>query len=300
MFALKALIMASLLIGSAVVFIPDNASAASSYYWSYLPSANNATLEKVYKRYTYGPVVENGIRIKNDSDYLVIHETTVAEGYPLITLTSDDFTEDTWYAYADPVPDGIVSTMPWDNGTVTIIDVRIQITISYPNPAFSVTYSLDGGSTWGTPISIAAGVFWGSYLLEVTDEEVWTPAMLNSTDLMVEMVIYPTEDVYYGIDYLGWFVKWSVPYSGGSSSSAFGEWDRTDEATSPGWDFITTEHGIVSLLGLFGLVGMVAAPALGIFAYRANPDEGKMRMFIKMLVLFMFCLTAFMYSITVT
>ena len=64
------------------------------------------------------------------------------------------------------------------------------------------------------------------------------------------------------------------------------------------YDLIYSADGITGILGFVGLIGMIAVPAFGVFVYRANQGEGKMNIFIKMLVLFMFCLTCFMVSVS--
>ena len=61
-------------------------------------------------------------------------------------------------------------------------------------------------------------------------------------------------------------------------------------------DFIFQDGGIIGVLGLVGFVGCIAIPAGAIALYRSDPSQGKINLFVKMLVLWFFCLTMVMVN----
>ena len=133
----------------------------------------------------------------------------------------------------------------------------------------------------------------------VTALAAWNYTMLSSDELWVKAKFSPVTGINYYLDYLGFVISWNDFISTGGSEdplpdpSGGGE----DGGMDLDYDFLYSAEGIVGLLGFIGMIGMIAVPALGVFVYRANQGEGKMNIFVKMLVLFMFCLTLFMVSI---
>lgn len=270
------------LVLSSCALLPARVSADISYYVTCLPSANNATYEYHYGKLHYGPVPSSGIWIANDGYYQDIY--TPYAGV-LFTLNTDDYTKEDW---VDPEIDGYVNYLPPDGSNISAVWVIAAFQLR--NPQMTLSYSIDGGDNWNTSGTYGESSYIVNIAWNVTSLETWTPALVNSTDFMVKCSMYPTNMIHYYVDYLGVRVHWDVGEAGGAEDppddpeSGEGGWDFS-------YDFIMEDGGIIGVLGLVGFIGLIVIPAGAIAIYRNDHGDGRISLFVKMLVLWVFCLT---------
>lgn len=274
--------------------VPMNAKAETYYYVTSFPSANNSTYQYNYGKLQYGPVPCTGITKASDT-----YKQVVQAPYSgvLYTMTSNDYTRADW---VDPEWGGYVGTLPPDGANISAVWVVALFTYQYPD--LYLHYSIDGGDTYNTSDVIESDIYtwqlpYTAVMWNVTSLETWTPALVNNTDLFVKLTMTPPYGVYYSIDYLGIRLTWSIDEEEGEGSE-----DPPDDPESGegGWnftyDFIMLDGGLVGVLGLVGFIGIIAIPAGAIVIYRNDPGEGRINLFIKMLAMWMFCLTLVMVN----
>lgn len=291
---LTALISACVVMSSCLV-IPSNASATAFSYWLTAgPSASNSSYEWYYGHYHSPEVEAPEIEVDYDTDWFDLYPIVASSCH---VFETNDFTHnDTWEDHGESEDYTIVGYMPHEDATV--LSVSIVARFVFYRPALTLAFSTNNGSSWTTSGSYPASYspFLGVLFWNVTSLATWTPALLNNTELCARATTYPTELIHYYLDYLGYWIIWGGEYEGGGGG---GEGEGEDEGYGPfDTDAYFSVGNIVGLLGLVGFIGLIAIPAGAIIIYRNDPGQGLINMFIKMLAIFMFCLTLFMYSIT--
>jgi hypothetical protein len=285
-------------LSSLMAFVPANVSAVDETFWSSAsPPSHNCSYWTVYPRYTGSTTEQDGPKVSSDGDTLDLY--TSSTGLHRWVKTND-FTNIT--EWIDPggseyiMPVGF---MPPTDATITVVYLSASFTQYRPKMELSFSVDNEGNWTESGSISEYTGLFYGTWNWNITSLATWTPALLNSTDLWARLDASPTGGTHYYLDYLGFVVYWWAELEGGGDPSI---WDEdpppgTDTELDIDYNIVYSAEGIIGIMGLAGLIGMIATPAFAVFVYRANHGEGKMNIFIKMLVLFMFCLTMFMVSI---
>lgn len=268
---------------------PDNVSAESSYWRSWFPSANNSTYWTVYPKYSGSVTTAYGAQCAVDSytQDLYTGSTSIIK-----YVETNDFTNPDWFG-EETSEDGYSQWMPPANATITSVNVVMYFTSS--RPVTHLYCSVNDKGSWHDSGPISSGL--GLYVWNVTALESWTSAMLNSTDTWVKLKAWPSAGSHYYLDYLGFVVYFLAPYGGGDPIPEEPEEGPEDSGADYTVDMFLTGEGIIASLGIVGLIGMIATPALAVFVYRNNQGEGKMNIFVKMLVLFMLFLTFFMVSL---
>lgn len=278
-------------------FATEEAEATTYYYGTTHASAYNSSYWRVYPHYATTPVSLYEAQISNDT-YTEDLYTSATYSY----VETNDFTNPTYFYDPDDTYIGgrAVDTMPPDNGTATIDYVWISVRFTTAIPPCYLYFSPDDKSTWYTSSYLTGKS--NSYYWQVTSEITWNATILNSNELWVKMKASPVSGVHYYIDYLGISVRWHADYL---LDDGYGipiedppEEPAPDEegGADLDYDIIYSAEGIIGVLGMVGFIGMIAVPALAVYLVK-NSDEGKMNIFIKMLALFMFCLTFFMVSV---
>lgn len=272
---------------------PTTVSATELTFWSSAsPPAYNCSYWTVYPRYSTGVTEVEGPKVNND---LVTQDLYGSTGVYKWVKTNDFTDIGSWVdpesnsSYIEPV-----AWMPPSDATITSVLVSASFTNYRPDMVLS--FSVNNGSSW-TSSSIISGStepFMGQWSWNVTTLATWTPALLNSTDVWARMKASPVTGFHYYLDYLGFVVYWWAEREGGGSGGGTGD-PGTSESRD--YSFVYTADGLIGIIGIIGFCGMIAIPALGIWTYRHNQGEGRLSIFVKMLVLFMFCLTCFMASI---
>ena len=280
-------------------FATDEAVATTFYYGTTNASAYNSSYWRTYARYSTSPVSLYEAQVSNDT-YTEDLYTTASLSY----VETNDFTNPTYYF--DPTDMFIggrpMDIMPPDNGTATVDYVWVSVRFVGAIPPCYLYFSPNDKSTWHTSSYLTGKG--STYYWDVTSVITWNATVLNSNELWAKMKAYPVSGIHYYIDYIGISVRWHADYLIDDGYGIPIE-DPPDEpipdeegGAQLDYDLIYSADGITGILGFVGLIGMIAVPAFGVFVYRANQGEGKMNIFIKMLVLFMFCLTCFMVSVS--
>lgn len=269
----------------------ETAKADNFYYSSWLPSSSNSTYWTVYPKYVGSATSEYEVQVAYSS---VLDLYTSSSGL-LRYVETNDFNNTDYNDLNES--DEMVWFMPVSNATITSVSVVALFFWQYPETV--LYYSVDDKSSWGTSSTYSAGgggmAPYGAVTWNVTSLEAWTPAMLNSTDTWAKAKFSPTAGQHYYLDYLGFIVTWYYDVPGGSEDPV--EAPESEEGGADfGYDIIYSAEGIIGVLGMVGFIGMIAVPALAVYLVK-NSDEGRMAIFIKMLALFMFCLTFFMVSV---
>ena len=275
--------------------VPHHATADTFTWWATVcPSASNSTYEWYYGHYHSTPVEATEVEVDLDSDYWDLYATVASSCH---VFETNDFTNnDTWLDHGESEYYTPVGYMPPTDATIISVNVMVRFT-TY-RPMLQLSFSTNNGSSWTTSGTYAesANPYLGIIQWNVTNLVSWTPALLNSTDLCARLTTYPTELTHYYLDYLGYWILWGGDYAGGGDG---GQDDDSEEGSGT----LDTEayfsvDNILGIMGLVGLVGAIAAAPLGVYLYKHSREEGVV-IVIKMLVLFMFCVTLFMCSLGV-
>ena len=295
---LIAILVSTLFILAALMtFTSTDVSAGDTYYITYYPSSNNASYWTVYPKFASSHADTTAPCTHADLDLLDLYSSTTATKY----VTTNDFTNTTWnvtgwtgglipYYY-------VIGWMP--NESATLLSVNI-IAIFYSSvPQLQLSYSLDNESTYTTSSVFAAsggGIApYYSQAWNVTSLSDWGVADLNSTDIFVKLKATPVVGTHYYLEYLGFYLTWTSDEFSETAPPTEDPGGETPDELDYG--IIYTAEGIIGIMGLVGLIGMVATPAIMVYANRQNQGDGKMNLFIKGLVMFMFFLTFFMVSL---
>lgn len=286
---IRTLLILGLTFGLFALYVPTGALAEDGVHYTWFPSSYISYYWK--SGYTPGPAY--GIQVYDDSYTQSVNSPYT--GFPVYAETNN-FTNPTYYFESEVIT--ALWYLPPDNATVIAVWLTAQFTTTVPED-FQFRLSTDNKASWDLS-SIYYDYPTGSINWNVTSLYAWTPAMLNTTDLWVRAWMVTDTGITHYLDYLGIVVFWD----GWADEEA--EYEPPppvpDENETGGaqldYNFIYTAEGIIGIMGFIGLIGMIAVPALSIFVYRQNQGEGKMNIFIKMLVLFMFCLTCFMVSVS--
>jgi hypothetical protein len=281
-------VLAFVVVAAGFLTLP-NASAADVAYYSAYPSANNATYEKWVGAAHYGPYPSSGTKVYNDSSYQDIYSSDIETYYKIIAW---DFNNDDYEFVGTEYQ---VNVLPPTGATILDVKIVAKFSAYTTHPTVRMAYSLNSGSTWNT-----SSVYYSyqSVTWDVDSLEDWTPENINTTTTMIRMEVYPDAlYTHYYVDYIGWYISF-LGAEGGPYDPGTGPGEDDDSGADIGLDLIYSGEGIIGLLGAVGFVGMIAVPAFAIYAYRNSPDETRIGLFVKMLVLFMFCLTMFMVSVS--
>lgn len=280
------------LVAGFVVF-SDEAQAATYWYGTSTPSAYNSTYWKSFPRYSTTPVTLYAAQVYND-DYVADLSTTATYSY----IQSNDFTNPLWYQstgsnysiYGTPA-----EMLPPNNGTATIQRVYIGMVFSGYAPGGWLSFSSDNKVTWHTSsvyyASSSGYIFWN-----VTSEIAWTPAIIHSNELWVQLKTWGTS-IHFYLDYVGLSVTWTTAYAIEDLTPTEEPGEGSGDSYDADYDSWIQAGNIVGIMGFVGFIFMIAVPAFGVYVYR-NTDEGKMNIFIKMLVLFMVSLSMFMIAVS--
>ena len=271
------------------MFVPSDALAEDGVHYTWFPSSYTS----YYWKSGYTPASAYGVQVYDDG-----YVQSVNSPYTGFTVYAEtnNFTNPTYY-----FEDEVITPLwylPPANATVNAVWLTAQFTTTSPLQ-FQFRLSIDDKANWDLSSTYYSYPI-GSINWNVTTLYTWTPAMLNTTDLWVRAAMITDTGITHYLDYLGIVVFWD----GWADEEA--EYEppppEPDENETGGaqldYNLIYTAEGIIGIMGFVGLIGMVAVPALSVYVYRQNQGEGKMNIFIKMLVLFMFCLTCFMVSVS--
>lgn len=274
--------------------ITNHAKADITYWSTAAPVSHNSTRDIYYGHYhaDLGDIPE--AQVINDGNKVDLYGPVA---YTNVITTHDYTNLSEWVdpgesSYREPV-----GFMPPGDATVTAVFVYVVFT-QY-RPSMNLAFSINNGSSYTESSTFAESreLFMGALTWNVTSYTDWTPELLNSTDLLAKGYFYPVAYTHYYLDYLGFVVYWEGDYAGGGDLGGDPDEEEYDTGPSYSFDQIMSEEGVIAISGLVGLIGMVMTPTIGIYIYRhGNEETGSL--FIKMLVLFMFCLTFFMVSIS--
>jgi len=285
------------LLMTSLMLIPAPAAAEITYFYTAAPTAYNGTTWTVYPRYSTSAVDTDSVKAFNDESYHTVYTST--SGIYKWAKTNDFTNTGDWYVDTEGDPFWTtVSHMPPDDATIE--QVYVVIVFEAYRPDTTLYFSTDDDYSYNNSgvLSGSMSPYYGTRLWDVTALADWTPALLNSTDVWLKAKMTPTLGVNYYLDYLGFEVFWSGDYVGGGGGE---DWVPGEEDL-PGpppldYSIIYDAEGIIGIMGFVGLIGMVATPAIMVYANRQNQGDGKMNLFIKGLVMFMFFLTFFMVSL---
>lgn len=272
-----------------MMYVPGEALAEDGVHYTWMPSSYTS----YYWKSGYVASSSYGIQVYGDA-----YKQSVNSPYTGFTVYAEtnNFTNPTYYFETEVITP--LSYLPPDNATVNAVWLTAQFTTTCPLQ-LQFRLSTDNKASWDFS-AIYYSYPIGSIYWNVTSLYAWTPAMLNTTDLWVRAAMITDTGITHYLDYLGIIVFWD----GWADEEAEYEppppepIENETGGSQLDYDFIYSAEGIIGIMGFIGLIGMIAVPALGVVVYRNNQGEGKMAIFIKMLVLFMFCLTCFMVSVS--
>ena len=180
-----------------------------------------------------------------------------------------------------------------ENATIDEVWAIAYFSLYTPNMSFRVTVN---GTTHSQYFPAAGD---GPVLWNVTGYDNWNHTLLTSANTRFILYMWTDGGIYYHIDYLGF---WKIKWTGWPGEGGEGEGDQEDEDPPSGdgadldYDIIYGD-GLVGVMGLIGFCGMIAVPAGSIVIYRNDPSVGRINLFVKMLILWVFCLSLFMLSV---
>jgi len=284
-----------MLCGSLFIVIPEHARADTYYYQSWCPSANNSTFWTVYPRYSSTPVPAYGAQVQGDPYSQDLYTTSSTLKY----VETNDFANSEWVDYE--WFDYQVGNMPTTNATILSVNVIASFYSTYPQ---SVLYfSTNDKGSWTTSSTYPAGsdtippfpyaiISWN-----VTALATWNVSMLSSPDLWVKIKATPSVGIHYYLGYLGFYVSWSSEEDEGGGEYPPGE-PNEDSSWDTDYNFIYSDGGIIGIMGLIGFIGLIAIPAASVWMWKNGNEDSRIQLFVKILVIWMFCLTMFMVSIS--
>ena len=185
--------------------------------------------------------------------------------------------------------DGYLGTMPPLGVDITWVMVTLYGLNQYPDTYLK--YEVEGGGA-NTSSNFNGYNYYMNW--DITSLEDWTPEMFQGTNFTVQAWVYPEYNTPIYIDYIGV----SIAYRSEDEIEEGEEGDPEENeygGADVGWDIIYGE-GLIGTLGFVGLIGMIAVPGLAVYVHR-HGDQGNIQLFVSMLMIFMFCLTLFLYSI---
>jgi hypothetical protein len=273
-----------------LLVVSDNVQATTSYWMCNAPSSFNSTFWTIPS--DDDPTTAYGAQVGGDpyTQDLIGSEDEVK------AVKTNDFTNPTWngpflYEGFPGGYDDYTGDLPPDNAT--IMTVFMFAFFNSNRPMSKLSFSTNDEGTYTTSSTYAAGT--GLLLWNITSLRTWTPSLLNSTDLWARLYAYPATGVHYYLDYLGFLITFSMTYGGSGSGPPEGPSEG-----DTGWNYNILEgNGIIGIMGIIGFCGMIALPAFAIWQYKNGNDDGAIVTFIKLLVAGMFCLTMFLYSMSV-
>jgi len=276
--------------------LPGESQAATTYWVTLRAPSHNSTYDLYYYKYHADLSPLEAAQVHNDSE---VEDLWGSVSY-IHEVTTNDFTNTSeWVDPGSPPEWTLVGYMPVPTATIATVYLSVRFTTD-SMPEMELAFSINNGTDWTESSTIPATTSSSDYQWDITELEDWTPAILNSTDLWAMGTFRPIPYAHHYLDYVGFTVLWYGDFVGGGAGGY--PFPEGGEETEEGgaevtYDLIYSIGGLLGILGLFGLIGMIAAPALAVYAYR-HTDEGKMSLFIKMLVFFMICLSFFMVSLS--
>lgn len=302
-------LMTTFIIASAslIVVIPTGVKADIYYYITELPSGSNSSYVWSYGHYHSDEGELPEAEIADDDDEFDLY-TTLPSASQMITVT--DFTDNTSWVYPDfdehyPVGDRFeVSFLPPDTATITsvLVVTRFGVVLPAPGtvyfPSMYLSYSLDD-SDYDYSALYPASMSTNPYILwNVTNEETWTPALLNTSVLGARIITLPQAYVHYYLDYVGFVITWYGDYlPGGEGGGEGGGGDPLVPDIPTDYGQLFTVEGIPTILGIVGFFGMMFTAPLGIYLAQTT-SESNMVVLVKMIAMFTVFLTFFMVSVT--
>lgn len=287
------------LLMTSLMLLPTPAAAEITYFYTAAPTAYNGTTWTQYPRYSTTHIDTDSIKAFNDGSSQTISIST--SGIYKWAMTNDFTNTEDWYVETEGDPYWTtVSHMPPDNATIE--QVYVVVVFETYRPDSYMYLSTNNGTSYQNSGLLTGSLspYYGTRLWDVTDLVDWTPALLNSTWVWLEIKMVPLVGTTYYLDYLGFEVFWYGDYEGGGAGEG---WipteDDLDVIPEPDYRVIYDAEGIIGIMGFVGLIGMVATPAIMVYANRQNQGDGKMNLFIKGVCMFMFFLTFFMVSLGV-
>ena len=171
---LRAILPIALAFGLFLMYVPGEALAEDGVHYTWFPSAYTS----YYWRGGYTPASSYGVQVYDDG-YL----QSVNSPFTGLTVYAEtnNFTNPTYY-----FEDEIITPLwylPPANATIDVVWVTAQFATTSPQQ-FQFRLSTDDKASWDLS-AIYYDYPTGSINWNVTSLYVWTPAMLNSTDLWV-------------------------------------------------------------------------------------------------------------------
>lgn len=267
-----------------ITVVPDTAKAVSTTWFSYWPSAYNSTFWQVYPKYITGVVTCYPAQI-DDSVTKDLHSTAT-----YAYVETNDFTNPTWYG-PEPLPEYASGDPCPNNGTATIVAVLIYANFMTWHPEITLYFSVNDKASWSAGYSVSAG--YGEVGWNVTALIAWTPEIMNSDDTWIRLRAQDMSSSNYYLDYLGFLYSYTVPWGGGYIPP---DPPDPEDEDGPSWTYNLTGGGVVGVMGVVGLCGMVGVPAWAVLAWR-NGQDTRVGVFVKALVMGMFCFAMFWVSL---
>jgi hypothetical protein len=261
------------------------------------PSANNGSQE-----YDSGPLISGyGQQILHDG--VTWLDLYTRWNPALVTVITSDYNNpaypvgpfDDWNVTGTHAPNNATITkvyvvaefLGWDNypppeGTYPFLSYSVSV---YP-PEFNHILSQDSviplrllvfNRTYANPITCLAA--------NITSFETWTPTMLKSSTLSALFRMNLPAQTTYQMDYLGFYYEWKYNETGGGGGDVGPIGYGSLQMPSP-----------LGLFGIIGFVGMIAAPAAGIWFARRT-DGSRLMLGLQVMIAFVVFLGLFFASI---
>ena len=248
-------------------------------YFTMMPDAGSSSYYRIYPAAT-SPAPAYGAQIYNDTYFQQISYSN----YASYRIGCSDFSNDSYDGYPGQ------AEMP-ANATINEIWVCIVFVGNRP----PLTWEITANGTTTNSGYIAGG--YGMARWDVTSLRDWDEEMMTNSSTTIGAILYTTPGITYTIDYLGyWFIEWEG-WSGWEES----EPDPPDEEGGAGanlnYTYVYNVTGLIGVFGLVGFAGMIAIPAGAMAIYRNDPGVGRVNLFVKMLILWVFCLSMFMLAV---
>lgn len=292
-------IVSGVLLSSLLIMPVQTAQAADLTYWSTAcPPPYNATYWTVYPRYSTAHLSTDAVKVMNDDSYLDLYVSST--GISKWVLTNDFTDNGSWIDPGNSTFSQPTGDMPVADAIITSVYVVAAFTVYHPQMKFS--FSVNNESSWAYSTVLAESTTsyatWGNVLWNVTSLATWTVNLLNSSSVSVRLQAWPTAGTHYYLDYLGLVIGWWAELEGGGSGWDPADDEGTDETPSSiDYSFIYSAEGMVSIMGLIGLIGMIGIPAAGVYIAR-NSHDSRINILVKMIALWAFCFSLFMYMVT--
>ena len=267
----SAILLIGLIFTGALSIVPARVSADYDYSCIMATAqAAEVSIRKVHAGGTYG-----AMEVAEFADGDIYDIYAPADDY-YYTFKTSNFT------------DGFTGFMPPEDANITGVVIEAFGPMVFPPTTFS--YALEGEDAYNTSSVLEDyqyNIGWDvSYL------ENWTWDIFVGNDFWVKAQLQPDGLTHYYLDYVGLSIWYTMEdeYEGGTEEDPI-----SYDGSEVDYGLIYGD-GLIGTLGFIGLIGMIAVPGLAVYIYR-NGNEGNVNLFVKMLALFMFCLTMFMYSI---